>query len=65
MPPEEIHVVVSTDDATLIRLHLQLHRERLDEWLADQARRLSAIERVVAEAAIERRRSREGDEATG
>lgn len=58
MPPEEIHAVVTTDDPTLVRRHLELHRERLDEWLAEQARRLSAVEFLLTEAASQRRQGR-------
>lgn len=58
MPLEEIHVLVVTDDPTLVRRYLELHRERLDEWLAVQARCLWAVERLLTEAASQRRRRR-------
>lgn len=56
MPLEEIHVLVVTDDPTLVRRYLELHRERLDEWLAEQEGRLWAVERLLTEAASQRRR---------
>ncbi len=65
MPPEEINVVVTTDDPTLVRRRLELHRERLDEWLAQQACLLSAVERLLTEAASERRRVGEDAVAAG
>jgi hypothetical protein len=46
MPPEEIRVVVSADAAT-VRRYLELHRERLEEWLADERRALALIERSL------------------
>ena len=53
MPPDELRVVLTTADRELVRHHLELHLERLEEWLSNQRRRVAAVERIVAEA-IER-----------
>jgi hypothetical protein len=55
MPPNELRVVLTTADRELVRHHLELHLERLEEWLSNQRRRVAAVERIVAEA-IERPR---------
>lgn len=47
---DEFRVVSTTADRELIRRHLELHVERLEEWLRDQRRNIAAIERVLAEA---------------
>jgi hypothetical protein len=54
MPPEEIRVVLVTDDPRMVRRHLELHRERLMEELIDRRLTLAALERELADAAIER-----------
>ena len=54
MPPEEIRAVLNTDDPRQVRRHLELHRERLVEELIDRRRRLAALERELADAALER-----------
>ena len=56
MPPDELRVVLTTPDRELVRHHLELHLERLEEWLSTQRRSLAAVERIVAEA-IERPRN--------
>jgi hypothetical protein len=53
MPPDQLRVVLTTPDRELVRRHLELHLERLEEWLSNQRRSLAAVERIVAEA-IER-----------
>jgi hypothetical protein len=55
MPSEEIRAVLTTDDPELVHRYLELHGERLDEWLVDQRRTLTALERVLAESADARR----------
>jgi DNA-binding transcriptional MerR regulator len=45
MPPQEIRAVLAADDPLVVRRLLELHRERLDEWLAEQQRLLASIER--------------------
>jgi hypothetical protein len=56
MPPDEIHEVVTTDDARVVRRRLELHRERLVEELFARHRVLSSVERVLSDAATERAR---------
>jgi hypothetical protein len=53
MPPEEIHVLSTTTDPALVHRYLELHRERLEEWLADQRRTLATIERVLVTSQAE------------
>jgi hypothetical protein len=55
MPPEEIRAVLVADDPRLVHRHLELHRERLVEELEDRRRTLTALERELAGAALERR----------
>jgi hypothetical protein len=55
MPPDELRLVLTTPDRELVRHHLELHLERLEERLSTQRRRVVAVERMVAEA-IERSR---------
>ena len=47
MPGPEIHEILRTDDPRLIQRHLELHRERLEEWLAEQRARLDHIEALL------------------
>jgi hypothetical protein len=54
MPPEGIRMVLVADDPRLVRRHLELHRERLMEELIDRRLTLAALERELADAAIER-----------
>lgn len=51
MPPEEVRVVLTTTDPEVVRRHLELHMERLEEWLITQRRSLAAVERILSEAA--------------
>jgi DNA-binding transcriptional MerR regulator len=46
MPPEEIADVLD-DDAVLARRRLELHRERLREWLRTQDELIASIERSI------------------
>lgn len=48
MPPAEIRAVLSTDEPELVHRYLELHVERLEEWLGSQRRSLAAIEPVIA-----------------
>jgi hypothetical protein len=50
MPPEEIADVLD-DDAVLARRRLELHRERLREWLRTQDELIASIERSIAATA--------------
>jgi Holliday junction resolvasome RuvABC endonuclease subunit len=47
---DEIRVVSTTADRELVRRHLELHVERLEEWLGDQRRTVAAVERILVEA---------------
>jgi hypothetical protein len=55
MPSHEIEVVLTSADPIIVRRHLELHRERLQEWVDDQRRTLAAIEGLLADAAGRRR----------
>ena len=55
MPPEEVRAVLASDDAEVVRRHLELHVERLEERLIAQRRRVASAERILAETASERR----------
>ena len=48
MPPDELLEVLTTCDHELVRRHLELHLERLEEWLAAQRRQVTDIERILA-----------------
>jgi hypothetical protein len=56
MPRDEIEVVLTTDDPTLVHRHIELHRERLEEWFDIQRRTLAAVEAFLTEAAQRRLR---------
>jgi hypothetical protein len=44
MPRAEIHAVMGATDPLVVRRLLELHRERLVEWLEDQDRLVTSIE---------------------
>jgi RNA polymerase sigma factor (sigma-70 family) len=46
MPPQEIRVLTTTDGLVMHR-YVELHLERLEEWLAAQRHRLHAAEQVL------------------
>jgi hypothetical protein len=50
MPSEEIAAMVRAHDPELVRRYLELHRERLEERLADQQRTLDLLERLLIAA---------------
>ncbi len=54
MPSEEISAILGADDPELVRRYMELHRERLEEQLADQLRTLVRLERLLAESILER-----------
>jgi hypothetical protein len=64
MPRDEIEVVLTTDEPTLVHRHIELHRERLEEWFDIQRRMLAAVEGFLTEAAGRRRASLTGDQAS-
>ncbi len=49
MPADELRVVLSTADRELVRRHLELHLEHLEERLVWQRRKVAAIERILAD----------------
>ncbi len=44
MPPAEILAVLSEEDPVLVRRLLELHLERLEEWLEEQRRLVARLE---------------------
>jgi hypothetical protein len=48
MRRQEIRAVLAADDPLLVRRLLELHRERLGEWLEEQQRLVASIERSLA-----------------
>jgi hypothetical protein len=49
MPSREIRAVMTADDPLLVRRLLELHRERLEEWLEEQRRLAARIERSLVD----------------
>lgn len=47
MPSREIRAVLAADDPLVVQRLLELHRERLEEWLEDQRRLVATIERSL------------------
>jgi DNA-binding transcriptional MerR regulator len=48
MPRQEIRAVLAANDPLLVRRLLELHRERLGEWLEEEQRLVASIERSLA-----------------
>ena len=44
MPPQEIRAILAAGDPLVVRRLLELHRERLEEWLEEQQQLVSSIE---------------------
>lgn len=55
MPRDELRAVVAADDPSIIHRHIELHRERLAERLADQLQTLRSLERTLNLAILDRR----------
>ncbi|HEX6580388.1 MAG TPA: hypothetical protein VF195_05920 [Actinomycetota bacterium] len=55
MPPDELRVLLTTADPELVHRHVELHLERLEEWLIMQRRSLTVAEGILTEAAGRRR----------
>ena len=54
MPSEEIRAVLAADDPAIVRRYLELHRERMEEWLAEERRILGSLEEaLVADSSME------------
>ena len=47
MPTEEIVAVLETEDRGVVHRYIELHRERLEERLAEQLRALADVERLL------------------
>lgn len=47
MPADEVDVVVAAEHPVIVHRYLELHRERLEERLADQLRTLERLERFL------------------
>ena len=54
MPAEEIREILTTGDPEMVRRHLELHRERMQERLAEQQQTITSLERTLTEGLIER-----------
>jgi hypothetical protein len=52
MPEAEIHSVVAARDPEVVRRHVELHIERLEERLARQRRILHRVERRLSPASL-------------
>ena len=48
MPADEIRTIVTTAEPELVHRYLDLHLERLEEWLLDQRRTLASVEELLA-----------------
>ena len=49
MPMDEISAILAIDDPQIVRQYIELHRERLEERLADRLRELVAVEEQLLE----------------
>ena len=47
MPAAELQTILRSDDPVIVRRYLELHRERLEERLAEQVRTLERLERQL------------------
>jgi hypothetical protein len=54
MPPHEVRAVLAADDPEIVRRFLELHRERLEEEVAERRRTLATLERYLIEEILER-----------
>jgi DNA-binding transcriptional MerR regulator len=50
MPLAEIRAVLSADDPTVVRRHLELHRERMEERLREQTALLASVGSTLTDA---------------
>jgi DNA-binding transcriptional MerR regulator len=56
MPTAELQAILRSDDPVIVRRYLELHRERLEERLAEQVRTLERLERQLDPAPDRARR---------
>jgi len=54
MPAAELQSILRSDDPVIVRRYLELHRERLEERLAEQVRTLERLERQLDPASAHR-----------
>ena len=54
MPAAELQAILRSDDPVIVRRYLELHRERLEERLAEQVRALERLERQLDPAPAHR-----------
>ena len=47
MPPDEIRAIVATAEPELVRRYIELHLERLEEWLAAQRHNLASVKLLL------------------
>jgi len=47
MPAAELQSILRSDDPVIVRRYLELHRERLEERLAEQVRTLERLEQQL------------------
>jgi hypothetical protein len=52
MPVEEIRAVLAGEDPLMARRLLELHRERLEEWLEEQRSLVAWIERSIDQGGV-------------
>jgi hypothetical protein len=60
MPPDEIGAVLGADNPESVRRYMELHRERLEERLADQLRALTGLEQRLVQVIFARHESTAG-----
>jgi len=58
MPPDEIRWVLTADDPPVVHMILELHRERLEEELAERRKALGELEASLISLSCSRRASR-------
>ena len=54
MPRREIRAVLAAEDPVVVSRLLELHRERLEEWLEEQHRSVRSIEHRLYGTAVSR-----------
>ena len=52
MPSEEIRAVLGAEDPEVVRRYLELHRERMEERLAEELRAVASLERRTPATAL-------------
>lgn len=60
MPPDEVRAILAADHPAVVHRYVELHRERLEERLAEQRRTLARLERIVSREILDHGRRRSG-----